>query len=581
MDPRWIVHPEYSPQERERLCGALQLHPLVADILLRRGVDTVEEARKFLHPTLQELHDPFLLKGMKEATALIAGALQEGRRIVVSGDYDVDGISSSALLLSFLSEAGARDARYFIPNRFEHGYGLTPRTTDALLAMEPELVITVDNGITALEEVARLRAAGIETIVTDHHLPLPRGVPEGIVVNPVQEGCPYPDKRISGCGVAFKLITALRKVLREEGWWNAQRREPNLKDSLDLVAIATVADIVPLLGENRVLVHFGLEVLNRPRLRPGLEALLNATRRGDGAGQITEHTLGFQVGPRINAAGRMADGSLAVELLLARDAETALPLAARLEEENGKRRKKGEEMFREALQVVETAREEDAPALVVTGADFHEGIIGIVASRLVDRFHRPAMVLAENGDSYKGSARSVPGIHVTRVLNACEDLLEDYGGHAGAAGCRFPKKHLEEFRRRFLEGCAQQAEQKDRMGPPAVYLESRLEPGEIDSHLVEQITGLGPFGQQNEEPCFLVEQSALGVAPDVLKERHLKWRLASGVEMLAWNRAGEFESMGEAERDALQYRVRVGFNEYRGQRKVQLTVEGTQGGNSA
>ncbi len=580
MNPRWIVHPEHSSQARERLCGALQLHPLVADILLRRGVDTVEEAREFLHPTLRGLHDPFLLKGMKEAAAKIVSALKEGRRIVVSGDYDVDGISSSALLIGFLTEAGAKDARYFIPNRFEHGYGLTPRTTDALLAMEPELVITVDNGITALEEVARLRAAGIETIVTDHHLPLSQGVPEGIVVNPVQEGCPYPDKRISGCGVAFKLITALRKILREEGWWNAQRREPNLKDCLDLVAIATVADIVPLLGENRVLVHYGLEVLNRPRRRPGLEALLNATGGREGAGQITEHTLGFQVGPRINAAGRMADGSLAVELLLARDAETAQPLAARLEEENGNRRKKGEEMFREALQSVETAREEDLPALVVASADFHEGIIGIVASRLVDRFHRPAMVLAEvlteGGDSYKGSARSVPGIHVTRALSACEDLLEDYGGHAGAAGCRFPKKNLDEFRRRFLEGCARQADQAE---PPAVYLESRLEPGEIDSQLVEQITGLGPFGQQNEEPCFLVEQSALGASPEVLKERHLKWRLAPGLEMLAWNQASEFESLGEAERNALQYRVRVGFNEYRGQRSVQLTVEGTQGGN--
>ena len=584
MNPRWIVHPEHTPQERERLCGELQLHPLVADILLRRGVNTVEEAREFLHPTLAGLHDPFEMKGMKEAVAKIRAALTAGRRIVVSGDYDVDGTTSSALLIGFLTEAGAKHPRYFIPNRFEHGYGLTPRTTDALLSMEPEVVITVDNGITAVDEVARLRAAGIETIVTDHHLPLSRGAPEGIVVNPVQEGCPYPDKRISGCGVVFKLITALRKTLREEGWWNAQRPEPNLKDCLDLVAIATVADIVPLVGENRVLVHHGLKVLNRPSRRPGVEALLNGTRRGEGDGLVTEHTLGFKVGPRINAAGRMADGSLAVELLLARDAESAQPLAARLEEENGKRRKKGEEMFREALKSVEGAPGEDLPAIVVASPDFHEGIIGIVASRLVDRFHSPAMVLAEvsaeGGDFYKGSARSVPGIHVTRALSACEDLLEDYGGHAGAAGCRFPKEHLDEFRRRFREGCARQAGQRDQMGPPAVYLESRLEPGEIAPHLVEQIAGLGPFGHHNEEPCFLLEQSALGALPEVLKERHLKWRLAPGVEMLAWNRASEFESLGEAERDALQYRVRVGFNEYRGQRKVQLTVEDAQGGES-
>ncbi|MCH9046757.1 MAG: DHH family phosphoesterase, partial [SAR324 cluster bacterium] len=216
MTPRWILHEKGAAERRERLCAQAGLHPIVADILLRRGIDAPETAQAFLAPRLEHLHDPFLLKGMDAAVGRIARALEKGERIVVSGDYDVDGVASSALLTHFLRAAGAARPAYFIPNRFEHGYGLTARTVDALLALRPHLVITVDNGITALEEIPRLRAAGIDTILTDHHLPRSQGVPEGIVINPVQPDCPYPYKKISGCGVTFKLVTALRKLLRGE-----------------------------------------------------------------------------------------------------------------------------------------------------------------------------------------------------------------------------------------------------------------------------------------------------------------------------------------------------------------------------
>jgi single-stranded-DNA-specific exonuclease len=565
MTPPWIVLPPGPAEQRELLCREAGLHPVVADILLRRGVRTPLAARDFLEPRLEHLHDPFLLKGMEEAVGRIAAALAGGERIVVSGDYDVDGITSTALLSHFLRAAGARAPGYFIPNRFEHGYGLTSRTVDALLALGPALVVTVDNGITAVEEVARLRAAGIDTIVTDHHLPREAGVPAGIVVNPVQPGCPYPCKTISGCGVAFKLLTALRKRLREEGWWSAARPEPNLKDYLDLVAIATVADVVPLVEENRVLVHHGLAVLNRGRRRPGVAALLAAGNgRAGEEGTVTARTLAFRVGPRLNAAGRMTDGALGVELLLGEEPARVAGLARRLEQENDARRARGEAMFAEAVRALESEGQGDAPALVVASPDFHEGIVGIVASRLAERYHRPALVLAENGGNWKGSARTVPGLNVTEAITACADLLSEFGGHAGAAGCTFPRERLAGVRAGFQAACAALA---GGAPGPVVHLDDRLAPEAIDAALVEQVGRLEPFGHGNEEPAFLLEQHALGVAPEVLKERHLKWRLQPGVEMVAWNEAAGFQPL-----PSLRYRVRLGFNEYRGRRSIQLTV---------
>jgi single-stranded-DNA-specific exonuclease len=386
--------------------------------------------------------------------------------------------------------------------------------------------------------------------------------------------------------VAFKLVTALRKRLRELDWWGAARPEPNLKDYLDLVAIATVADVVPLVGENRVLVHHGLAVLNRSARRPGVEALLAAGRRtapngagpngsgGNGQGgeeAVTARTLAFRIGPRLNAAGRMTDGALAVELLLGSAPDRVAELAARLEQENDQRRTKGEAMFREALRRIEAeggAAGGDAAGIVVASPEFHEGIIGIVASRLVERFHRPCVVLAENGGSYKGSARSVPGVNVTEAIAAGAHLLSEYGGHAGAAGCKLPQGALPEFTAAFQAACARLAARAE---GPCVLLDGRLRPTEIDDTLVEQLAALEPFGQAHEEPLFLLEQSALGAPPEVLKGRHLKWRLQPGLEMVAWNRAEGFEPTPE-----LWYRVRLGFNAYRGRRSVQLTVDDVQ-----
>lgn len=558
----WQIHPPAPGQAAHGLSEGLGLEPLLGELLLRRGLDTVEAARRFLQPSLEHPHDPFLMLGMDEAVSRIARALAEGERILISGDYDVDGITSSTLLSDFLAAAGCEHLQTFIPNRFQHGYGLTARAVDELIARGPQLVITVDNGITALGEIARLQEAGIDTIITDHHLPREEGVPAGIVVNPRQPGCGYPFKGISGCGVTFKLVTALRKLLRGEGWWNDSRPEPNLKSYLDLVAIGTVADVVPLLDENRVFVRFGLQVLNSGVNRPGVAALLAVCRINR---EIDSRTIAFRLAPRINAAGRMADGSLAVEMLLSRDPAQAEQLAQRLDEENSNRRGKEKEMLREAVELISAAGVPEDGGIVVASPLFHEGIIGIIASRLVSRYGRPVVVMAENGDSYKGSARTVDGINVTEAISSCAHLLEEYGGHAGAAGCKLAKEKLDAFREGFSQACARQAAQA---APSAVYLDGRLQPGEISPGLVEQIMQLAPFGQDNEEPTFLLEGAHLPSPPQVVGDRHLKWQLAPGVEMMAWNRADETRPGPEQ-----NFRVKLGFNEFRGVRKIQLIVE--------
>ncbi|MDH4247289.1 MAG: single-stranded-DNA-specific exonuclease RecJ [Deltaproteobacteria bacterium] len=563
--PQWIVHPAPPAETTVTLINQTGIEPLVAEILVRRGVADAASARRFLEPELRHLHDPFELVGMAAAVDRIIRALQASETILVAGDYDVDGLTSTALLTQFLQQAGAQ-VSYFIPNRFEHGYGLTESSLAVLLQRRPHLVITVDNGITAREEVAQLHRAGVDTIITDHHLPREEGVPEGIVVNPRQPGCTYPCKVISGCGVTFKLVMALRKRLREEGWWTARRPEPNLKDGLDLVAIGTVADVVPLLEENRVLVRFGLEVLNRSQRRPGIAALLAVCQRaGAKEGEITARTIGFQLAPRLNAAGRMTEGSLGVELLLSQDPARAAELAQRLDEENDTRRAVGEAMYREAVSVLEAGGRQEAGGLVVVSPQFHEGVIGIVASRLVERYHRPVVVLAENGESLKGSARSVPGVNVTQAIAACADLLEQWGGHAGAGGCRLPKSNLPAFQERFENACAGQRREA---AAPAVYLEGRVSAAMLSPQLVEQVERLGPFGEANEEPLFLLEPRHLTGAPKILAEKHLKWSLGAQAEVVAWNKAQGFDpSLVRG------FRVRLSRNEFRGISRVQLIVQ--------
>jgi len=557
---QWYDSSTADPEQVKQLCREWNTNPIVAEILLRRGYKTREEITSFLNPQLKNLRDPFELRQMQEAVNLLQEMITENRRIVILGDYDVDGITATALMLEFLHKCGKLDLDFFIPNRIKHGYGLTESSTDILLEMKPELVITVDNGITAAREVQRLNDEGIKTIITDHHLADPSLLPSGIVVNPNHPECKYPFKKISGCGVALKLIMSLRKSLRYSGWWTAERPEPNLRDILDLAALGTVADVMPLVDENRILTHHGLRVMNeKPRLAiQVLQKLKNVKT-------ITSRTLGFQFAPLLNAAGRLEDADVAVHFLLSNDLNDAEKMAKKLDATNIQRREKEGEMLETALTLVEEQKHN--PALILTSPEFHEGINGIVATRLVERFYKPVLILSEREKKLKGSGRSIPEMHLKDALSECADLLERFGGHAAAAGCRLIPENLNEFRKRFFAFCKKNIPESIE---PKLQLDGSLDFPKLTNMFVEQLERLQPFGEGNQEPLFSVETPESPFTR--LKEIHVKWQVNGNVEIIGWNRAENF-----AEKLPSQLAVNLGFNEFRGRRKIQLTIQDSQG----
>ena len=553
---QWYDSSTADPEQVKQLCREWNTNPYVAEILLRRGHKTREEIKSFLFPILNNLRDPYELRQMREAVDLLQDTIAKNLRIVILGDYDVDGITATALILEFLHKCGKLDLDFFIPNRIKHGYGLTESSTDILLEMRPELVITVDNGITAAREVQRLNDEGIKTIITDHHLADASLLPSGIVVNPNHPECKYPFKKISGCGVALKLIMALRKSLRDSGWWTAERPEPNLRDSLDLAALGTVADVMPLVDENRILTHHGLLVMNeKPRLAiQVLQKLKNVKT-------ITSRTLGFQFAPLLNAAGRLEDADMAVHFLLSNDLQEAEKMAKKLDATNIERREKEGEMLETALALAETQKK--FPALILSSPEFHEGINGIVAARLVERFYKPVLILSEREKKLKGSGRSIPELHLKDALSECADLLERFGGHAAAAGCSLIPGNLNEFRERFFAFCR---EHIPKSIEPKLQLDGSLDFPKLTNLFVEQLDRLQPFGEGNQEPLFSIETPELPFT--LLNEKHVKWQVNENVEIIGWNRAETY-----AEKPPSQLAVNLGFNEFRGRRKIQLNIQ--------
>jgi len=493
------------------------------------------------------------------AVELLQDAIVNDQQILILGDYDVDGITGTALVLDFLKSCGAEKVDYFIPNRLKHGYGLTEGSTDILLERNADLVITVDNGITAAGEIQRLNDAGIKTIVTDHHLAETDLLPPGIVINPNHPECKYSFKKISGCGVALKLVMALRKSLRKLDWWTSSRPEPNLRNSLDLAALGTVADVVPLLDENRIITYHGLKVMNeKPRLAIQVLKSLKKTET------ITSRTLAFQFGPLMNAAGRLKDADMAVRFLLSNDRQEAEEMAKILDETNTERREKESEMIETALKL--TDEQKNNPALILVSPEFHEGVNGIVATRLVERFYKPVLILSENEVKLKGSGRSIPELNLKEVLSDCSDLLERFGGHAAAAGCSLIPEHLAAFRDRFVALCD---ERIPASLVPKLELDGVLDYPELNEQFVEQLNRLQPFGEGNPEPLFSVNTPELPFTS--LKQKHVKWNLNGNVEIIGWNCSEPFTNSLPS-----KLAVNLGFNEFRGKRSIQLIIQDSQ-----
>jgi len=559
LQKKWFYIPSGDTEEVKILCDEWQIPEIVAKVILSRGYKTKEDIESFLFPNLKKLRNPYELRNMEEAVFLLHDSIIKKRRIIILGDYDVDGITATALMVEFLRKCGQENLDYFIPNRLKHGYGLTESSTDILLEMEPDLVITVDNGITAAKEIQRLNDEGVLTIVTDHHLADSKMLPSGIVVNPNHPECNYPFKEISGCGVALKLIMALRKLLRDTGFWNNKIPEPNLLQSIDLAAMGTVADVVSLLDENRIFTYHGLNVMNeKPRIS------IKVLQRLKKIDRITSRSIGFQFAPLLNAAGRLLDANIAVKFLLSGDKKEAEKMAKILDATNFERREKESDMLDKALILCE--RQKKNPAMILASPDFHEGINGIVATRLVERFYKPVIILTKDGEKLKGSGRSIPELHLRDALSECSSLLNRFGGHSAAAGCSLIFGNLSAFRERFFSICKELIPSSTE---PKLKIDGNLELTEVSEKFVEQIDRLQPFGEGNHEPLFEI------LAPKkpfkLLKKKHVKWDIEGNFDILGWNLAESF-----LKNPPSKLVVNLGFNEFGGMRKIQLTINDYQ-----
>jgi single-stranded-DNA-specific exonuclease len=550
------------------------LHPVLRRVYAARNIAGGDE----LDNSLNRLHAPADLKGVPQAVELLLAALMRQERILVIGDFDADGATSSALMVAALRKLGAEQVDYLVPNRFAFGYGLTPEIVEVASARAPNLIITVDNGISSLSGVTAARQRGIRVLITDHHLPGNELPDADAIVNPNQPGDTFPSKNLAGVGVAFYLLMALRGRLRECGWFQqGEREEPNLADFLDLVALGTVADLVPLDHNNRVLVQQGLQRIRSGRCRPGIRALLEVAGRN--AERLVAADFGFAVGPRLNAAGRLDDMSLGIECLLAANLTEARQFAERLDALNRERREIEAEMKTQALELVQRLHidSEQLPVgLCLYNPDWHQGVIGILASRIKERFHRPVIVFARSGpDELKGSARSIPGLHIRDTLDAIAahhpELLQKFGGHAMAAGLSLAESGLPAFEAAFQEELHNRLEEEALTG--VLESDGALQAGEFKLELAEILRSAGPWGQGFPEPLF--DGWFTVVNCRVVGEHHLKLALRPQdgrqvLDAIAFNQAADHQ-LQKGQRVRLAYRL--DSNEYRGLLGLQLIIE--------
>ena len=549
------------------LADALAVPPVIARLLAQRGLTDPDAAKRFLQPSLADLHDPWLLTDMRPAIDRIQAAIAAGERIVVHGDYDADGITSTAMLRRALEVVGA-DVGHFVPDRMKDGYGLQPETMQRLAAEGAKLVVSVDCGIRASEAADQARALGLDLIITDHHEPdgqLPQAV---AVINPKRPDCLYPEKMLAGAGVAFKVVQAL---LQSSG------ADPALLPAfIKMAAIGTMADVVPLVGENRVIARFGLDGLTRGPHGTGLAALLEES--GLVGKRLDSFHIGFVLAPRLNAAGRMSHAGMAVDLLLARGRgeearADARARAKQLTDENVRRQDREAEILTEARRMVENDPAIGGHNLLVVAAEgWHRGVVGIVASKLVDQFHKPAVVIAIDDGVGHGSARSIPAFDMLEALEAHGDVFVKFGGHRQAAGVTIEVGRLAEMRQRLTAWANERLEPSDLV--PRLRIDAPLGLAEISGAVVEGLSKMGPFGLANPKPIFRASPVDLVQAPRVLKERHLALTFRQdgrSFRGVAW-RAAEREPFLSANRFGLELAYSLDQNEFRGERVTELTV---------
>ncbi|MCD6166364.1 single-stranded-DNA-specific exonuclease RecJ [candidate division KSB1 bacterium] len=579
LETHWLP-PKVDPQQVKNLAEQLRVPPIIGQILLNRGINSFDKAKEFFRPNLQYLHDPFLMMDMEKAVERLAVAIKQKQRIVIYGDYDVDGTTAISMLYLFLKQMGA-PPRFYIPDRLRDGYGLSENGIREIFSWGTDLILTTDCGITGVKEVALANKLGMEVIISDHHEPGEKLPPALAVLNPKREDCSYPFKELAGVGVAFKLIQGLVDKFNLS--------KDYLEQCLDLVALGSAADIVPLTGENRILVKLGLETL-RCTEKLGLRALIKSSGllgRSIGTGQVV-----FILAPRINAVGRMGSAARAVHLLVADSERRADNIAKILETENRNRRNLDEEIYKEAVEIMERQFDPERDwSIVLHKEGWHPGVVGIVASRLVERYYRPTVMIAlgdeldmlntqaesQGGKIGKGSARSIPGFDIYSALKACQNYLISFGGHKFAAGLSIQKEMIPAFRNAFNQVARQMMTSEHLI--PKICFDGVLKLNEIDAKFIRLLKLFAPHGPQNMRPVFLSTNLEVVGTPQIVGNNHLKFKVRQRgaqnrivIDAIGFNLGDLIYriSPGEANLDMIYV---IEENEFQGERSLQLRVK--------
>lgn len=561
MQKRWVFEKEFDAEVVDQIQQEMNVSETIAILLSQRGIHSLEEAKDFFRPKLEFLHDPFLMKDMDVAVDRLNKAIEKNEKIMVYGDYDVDGTTAVATFFGFLSQH-YDNLEYYIPDRYKEGYGVSKAGIDYAQEQGFGLIITLDCGIKAVSRTADAVEADIDMIICDHHTPGEKLPPAVAVLDPKRTDCNYPYKELSGCGVGFKLLQAFCQDRKLD--------ERQLFDYLDLMAVSIASDIVPLTGENRVFAYYGLKKLNQ-QPRPGLAALVNLCKSKK---DLTISGIVFGIGPRINAAGRMKHAGAAVDLLLAKTVEEAESLASSIDGQNDQRRTFDSSITEEALEMIATNDELiSAKSTVLYKNTWHKGVIGIVASRCIEKYYRPTVILTESNDMVTGSARSVDGFDVYEAIAECADLLEQYGGHKYAAGVTLPTENVEAFQKKFEEVVARNITQEQTK--PVIKADAVIFLDEINERFYKVISQMGPFGPRNMQPVF-VSENLFATNARVLKGQHLKFTVKqdgtdAAFDVIGFGLGEYMDFIDSGMRFHMAYTVDE--NEFRGVTSLQLMIK--------
>ena len=570
MKKDWKILQPDAPSVNN-LCDNLNCDPVTATLLVNRKIDTTESALKFLNPSFNDIRSPFSIKDMDTAVRRIYKAIKDSEKILIFGDYDVDGITSTSILFNFLQNTGA-DAHYYIPHRTKEGYSLhVMHISDYAIPNKFDLIITVDCGASSHEAVKTAQNAGIDVIITDHHI-IPVKIPQAYaVVNPKRHDCSVGFDNLAGVGVVFVLIICLRKYLRDMHLWQ-DRPEPNLKSLCDLVALGTLADSVPLIDENRIFAAAGINMIKTGNNRPGIEALLEICHIQNS--YINSEDIAFKLVPRLNASGRMEHGKLSVEILTTESLDNAALMVTSLEDLNILRRKTELKIISDIhTYLIENPNELEKRSLVLSADDWHEGVIGIVASRLVDQYFRPVVIISTKNGIGKGSARSIPGFNLYEGLSTCSDDLVHFGGHSMAAGLKIELKNIERFKTNFNHTITECV--KPDVFAPNLFIDCELGFDDISDRLIDEIESLAPFGSGNPEPLFIAKNVEI-FSSKIVGQNHRSMLLKQPTKKIPkiFN-AIHFNALAHAPLKDYFERIafRLRWNRWNGQKKVQIVVQ--------